>query len=190
VHPFVKAVALHLAMGYFHPFVDGNGRVGRLLITFLLCEQKVLIKPVLYLSHYFKRYRTQYYEHLQAVRDFGAWEDWLTFFVRGVAEVSREATETARRILTLRETHRSNITQHFGRAAGNGHRVLETLYERPIISVKEVQELIGTTQPAANNLVAKMTQHGILREVTGYKRNRQFRYQSYIDLFSDPASEG
>ena len=95
--------------------------------------------------------------------------------MRGVAEVSREATETARRIFALRESHRSIITENFGRAAGNGHRVLETLYERPIVSLEEVQELIGTTNPAANNLVAMMTQHGILREVTGYKRNRLFR---------------
>jgi len=185
--PLLLKIGLaHAQFETIHPFLDGNGRVGRLLIAFLLCEQKVLLKPVLYLSHYFKRYRTQYYEHLQAIRDRGAWEEWLIFFVRGVAEVSREATETARRILALRESHRSIITEKFGRAAGNGHRVLETLYERPIVSVKDVQELIGTTNPAANNLVAKMTQHGILREATGYRRNRQFRYQSYIDLFSEP----
>ena len=185
--PLLLKIGLaHAQFETIHPFLDGNGRVGRLLIAFLLCEQKVLFKPVLYLSHYFKRYRTQYYEHLQAIRDRGAWEEWLIFFVRGVAEVSREATETARRILALRESHRSIITENFGRAAGNGHRILETLYERPIVSVKEVQELIRTTHPAANNLVAKMTQHGIFREVTGYKRNRLFRYQPYIDLFSEP----
>jgi Fic family protein len=94
----VKIGLAHAQFETIHPFLDGNGRVGRLLITFLLCEQKVLLKPVLYLSHYFKRYRIQYYEHLQAVRDRGAWEEWLAFFVRGVTEVSREATETARRI--------------------------------------------------------------------------------------------
>lgn len=183
----IKIGLAHAQFETIHPFLDGNGRVGRLLITFLLCQQKVLLKPVLYLSHFFKRYRPQYYEHLQAVRDRGTWEEWLSFFVRGVAEVSREATETARRILALREEHRTIITEKLGRAAGNGHRVLETLYERPILAVKDVQSLIGTTHPAANSLVARMTEHGILREVTGYKRNRLFRYQPYIDLFSEPA---
>jgi len=185
----VKIGLAHAQFETIHPFLDGNGRVGRLLITFLLCEQKVMLKPVLYLSHYFKRYRTQYYEHLQATRDRGAWEEWLAFFVRGVTEVSREATETARRILMLREQHRAIITAKLGRAAGNGHRVLETLYERPILAVKDVQNLTGTTHQAANGLVAKMTEHGILRELTGYKRNRLFRYQPYIDLFSEPAEE-
>lgn len=186
----IKIGLAHAQFETIHPFLDGNGRVGRLLITFLLCEQKVLLKPVLYLSHYFKRYRTQYYEHLQAVRDRGAWEEWLTFFVRGLAEVSKEATDTARRILALREDHRAIITDKLGRAAGNGHRVLETLFERPIVSVLEVQELIGTTYPAANQLVARLTEHGILKEITGNVRNRQFRYQSYIDLFSESQAEG
>ena len=182
----VKIGLAHAQFETIHPFLDGNGRVGRLLITFLLCEQKVLLKPVLYLSHFFKRNRTQYYELLQATRDQGAWEEWLAFFVRGVEQVSREATETARRILALRETHRTIITEKLGRAAGNGHRVLDTLYERPILSVNDVQSLTGTTYPAANTLVGRMTENGILREVTGQARNRLFRYQSYIDLFSEP----
>jgi Fic family protein len=185
----VKIGLAHAQFETIHPFLDGNGRVGRLLITFLLCEQRVLLRPVLYLSHYFKRFRAAYYERLQAIRDAGAWEEWLTFFLRGVAEVSGEATETARRILALREHHRAVITAQLGRAAGNGHRVLESLYERPIVSVNDVQALIGTTYPAANVLVAKLTGSGILREITGQSRNRLFRYQPYIDLFSEPTPE-
>ncbi len=185
----VKIGIAHAHFETIHPFLDGNGRVGRLLITFLLCEQKVLLKPVLYLSHYFKRHRAEYYERLQAVRDAGAWEEWLAFFVRGVEEVSREATDTARRILALREQHREIIANHLGRAAGNGHRVLESLYERPIVSVADVKDLIGTTYPAANTLVARMTEQGILREITGQSRNRLFRYQPYIDLFSENTRE-
>jgi Fic family protein len=176
----------HAQFETIHPFLDGNGRVGRLLITFLLCEQKVLLKPVLYLSHYFKRNRIEYYEKLQAVRDNGAWEEWLEFFVNGVEIVSREATQTARKILALRESHRAIIVEKLGRAAGNGHRILESLYERPIVSVNDVQSLIGNTYPAANTLVARLTENGILREVTGQSRNRLFRYQAYIDLFSEP----
>ena len=104
-------------------------------------------------------------------------------------EVSEQATDTARRILTLREEHRRAITENFGRAAGNGHRVLEHLYEHPIVSVKEVQDLIGTTYPAANDLVARMVDCGILREFTRRVRNRRFMHQRYIELFHDSETE-
>lgn len=185
----IKIGLAHAQFETIHPFLDGNGRVGRLLITFLLCEQEVLLKPVLYLSYYFKKNRQLYYEKLQAVRDHGLWEDWLAFFLQGVIEVSKQATETARRVLTLREEHRSTITENFGRAAANGHRVLEHLYLHPIVSVVEVQELIGTTYPAANELVSRLEVHGILKEITGQVRNRKFTYQSYINLFRDGESE-
>ncbi len=175
----------HAQFETIHPFLDGNGRVGRLLIPFLLCEHGVLVKPVLYLSHYFRRHRSAYYEHLQAVRDSGAWEEWLTFFCRGVAEVSRQATETARRILALRERDRATIMDNLGRAAGNGLRVLEYLYERPIVSVDDLQRLCGVTFQAANQLVARLADHGVLSEITGRPRYRRFAYQPYIDLFGD-----
>jgi Fic family protein len=181
----VKIGLAHAQFETIHPFLDGNGRVGRLLITFLLCEQQVLIKPVLYLSHYFKQHRQEYYDRLQAIRDAGDWEGWLVFFLTGIREVSQQATETARRILTLREQHRETITAKLGRAAGNGHRVLEHLYRRPIVSVNEVRDLIGATYPAANELVSKLTDNGILQEITGHARNRRFQYQSYIDLFGE-----
>lgn len=185
----VKIGLAHAQFETIHPFLDGNGRVGRLLITFLLCEQKVLLKPVLYLSYYFKRHRQAYYDHLQAVCDAGTWEGWLAFVLRGIIEVSGQATETARRILSLREDHRRAITDSLGRAVGNGHRVLEHLYQHPIVSVNEVQRLIGTTYPAANDLVARLVNSGILRECTGKARNRRFIYQSYVDLFQDRESK-
>jgi len=185
----IKIGLAHVQFETIHPFLDGNGRVGRLLIAFLLCEQEVLLKPVLYLSHYFKKHRQEYYDQLQAVRDAGTWEDWLAFFLRGVIEVSKQATETARQILTLRETHRLAITANLGRAAGNGHRVLEHLYEHPIVSVNEVQDVTGTTYAAANNLVSEFSTIGILEEITGQARNRKFMYRSYINLFRDDAPE-
>jgi Fic family protein len=183
--PLVKIALAHVQFETIHPFLDGNGRVGRLLITFLLTERGVLHKPVLYLSYYFKQHRQAYYEHLQAVRDRGAWEDWLTFFLRGVTEVAREAAETARRILHLREQHRSAITEKLGRAAGNGHRVLESLFDRPIVSVNDVRKMTGTTYAAANTLVSRLAELGVLHEMTGYARNRRFRYAPYIALFHD-----
>ncbi len=175
----------HAQFETIHPFLDGNGRVGRLLITFLLCGQEILHKPVLYLSYYFKRHRQAYYDHLQAVRDGGKWEDWLVFFLRGVTEVSRQATETARRILQMREEHRSAIAENMGYAAGNGHRVLEALFERPIVSVKDVEGITGTSYAAANQLVKRLEGLGLLEEVTGQARNRRFRYAPYIRLFAD-----
>lgn len=184
--PLLVRIGLaHAQFETIHPFLDGNGRVGRLLITFLLCESGVLQKPVLYLSHYLKRHRQTYYELLQATRDRGAWEEWLAFFLRGVAEVSAQAADTARRILALREEHRSLIAQKLGRAAGNGHRILEHLYRRPIMSVNDAMALTGTSFVAANGLVRRMVDAGILAETTGRARHRRFRYDAYVDLFTE-----
>jgi len=188
--PLVKIALAHVQFETIHPFLDGNGRVGRLLITFLLTERRVLHKPVLYLSHYFKQHRQTYYEHLQAVRDQGAWEAWLAFFLRGVIEVAGEAAETARRILQMRERHRAAITAQLGRAAGSGHKVLESLFDRPIVAVKDVQKMTGTTYAAANSLVSRLVKLGVLSEMTGYARNRRFRYAPYIALFSDAVPGG
>jgi Fic family protein len=184
----VKVGLAHAQFETIHPFLDGNGRVGRLLITFLLTERGVLERPVLYLSHYLKRHRQQYYDRLQAVRDDGDWEGWLAFFLRGVVEVAGEATETARRVLLLRERNRAEITAGLGRAAANGHRVMESLFDRPIISVNEAQQLTGTGFAAANQIIARMTELGILREITGHARNRRFRYEPYVRLFTDDAA--
>ncbi len=175
----------HAQFETIHPFLDGNGRIGRLLITFLLCQREILLKPVLYLSHYFKQHRAEYYDRLQAVRDQGDWEEWLAFFLRGIASTSREATDTSRQILALREANRAAVTESLGRAAGNGLRVLETLFRRPIVTVATVQDLTGTTFTAANTLVSRLVQLGILQEVTGYRRNRVFRYEPYITVFSE-----
>jgi Fic family protein len=188
--PLLAKVGLaHAQFETIHPFLDGNGRVGRLLVSFLLCERGALHKPVLYLSHYFKRHRQGYYDRLQAVRDSGDWEGWLDFFLRGVVEVSAQAAETARRILALRERLRERITETLGGAAGNGLKVLEHLFRQPIISVKEVQSLSGTSYPAANQLVQRLVELGVLREMTGQARNRRFRFEEYVVLFTDDPIE-
>ncbi len=184
--PLLVRIGLaHAQFETIHPFLDGNGRIGRLLITLLLCEKDVLTKPVLYLSHYFKRYRQQYYDSLQAVRDNGDWEQWINFFLQGVYEVSQESTETARQILQLRERHRQLITEELGRSANNGHRVLEHLYKMPIVSVPQIRDLLGITYPAANNLVSQFQKLGLLYEMTAQKRNRRFEYRDYMLLFSE-----
>lgn len=174
----------HAQFETIHPFLDGNGRIGRLLISFLLYQREVLQKPVLYISHYFKKNRQEYYERLQAVRDNGDWEQWIKFFLRGIWFASQEATDTARDIVTLRETHRKLITDEFGRVAGNGIKVLEHLYQRPIINAKTIKAITEVSYPAANSLLAKFTEHGILIEATNRHRNRIFRYEDYIGLFN------
>jgi len=184
--PLLVRIGLaHAQFETIHPFLDGNGRCGRLLVTFLLYESRALHKPALYLSHYFKQHRQEYYDRLQGVRDEGGWEAWLAFFLRGVAEVSVEATETARRILALREAHRAAVVERLGRAAASGLRVLESLYQRPIVSVSHIRELTGTTFPAANELASRLVELGILVEFTGQKRHRRFRYDPYVRLFEE-----
>ena len=188
--PFLVRIGLaHAQFETIHPFLDGNGRMGRLLITFLLCQQKVLLKPVLYLSYFFKKYRAEYYERLQAVRDTGDWEGWLIFFLRGVSEVSAEATMTVRRILALREEHRSIVTDTLGAAAGNGHRLLEYLYKIPFVSVASVRDMNQISYTSANRLVSRMVDIGILKERTGNRRNRRFFYEPYISIFHDSPDE-
>lgn len=182
----VQVGLAHAQFETIHPFLDGNGRIGRLLITFLLTEKKLLARPVLYLSHYFKRHRAEYYERLQAVRDTGDWEGWLAFFLRGVTEVSREATQTAAAILRMRENYRVRITERLGRAAGSAQRVMDRLFDHPIVNVATVRRWLSITPAGANQLVNRLVDIGLLREITGYARNRRFRFDPYLKLFEEP----
>ncbi len=182
----VQVGLAHAQFETIHPFLDGNGRIGRLLITFLLTEKKLLARPVLYLSHYFKRHRAEYYERLQGVRDTGDWEGWLAFFLRGVAEVSREATQTAAAILRMREDYRVRITERLGRAAGSAQRVMDRLFDHPIVNVATVRRWLSITPAGANQLVNRLVDIGLLREITGYARNRRFRFDPYLKLFEEP----
>ena len=180
----VKVGIAHSQFETLHPFLDGNGRVGRLLITFLLCEKQVLQRPLLYLSHYFKQNRSEYYDRPQAVRDEGDWESWLKFFLRGVAEVADEATDLARSIVQLREEHREVVRRTLGKSAARGLQLLESLYEKPVVSVKSVTELVGISFPNANLLIDRLAKLEILQETSGNRRNRVFAYQPYLTLFN------
>ena len=180
----VRIGLIHAQFETIHPFLDGNGRVGRLLITLLLCERGALQRPVLYLSHYLRQYRSEYYDALQAVRDRGAWENWIMFFLRAVEAVAREATATAREIVGLRERHRDLLVSELGRGTGTGLRLIEHLYRRPFITVPEAEELLGVTYQAANNLVTRLESLDVLEEVTGQVRHRVFRYSEYANLFT------
>ena len=162
--------------------------MGRLLIAFLITEKALLSKPVLYLSHYFKKHRIEYYDRLQNVRDTGDWEGWIGFFLDGVIEVSREATQTAAAILRMRESYRARIIENLGRAAANGQRVMDQLFDHPIVSVSTVREWLEITPAGANQIVARLEGVGLLREITGYVRNRRFRFEPYLRLFEESES--
>ena len=180
-------VLIHVGLAHaqfetIHPFIDGNGRVGRLLITFLLVHRGVLHRPLLYLSHYLKRNRAEYYDRLTAIRQRGDWEGWLRFFLRGAAETATEATETARAILALREEHRELVQEQTGL---NGVRLLDFLFDRPLVNVNLVKDSLEISFATANNLVGEFERAGLLREITGGRRRRVFRYDSYLALLRE-----
>ena len=185
----IKMGLVHAQFETIHPFLDGNGRVGRLLITFLLCEKDVLRRPLLYLSYFFKKHRADYYDLLQRIRDHGEWEEWLKFFLRGVAVVAQEATAKARRIVNMREEHRERVAHEMGRAAPNALSLLERLYDHPIVTVNEVAEITGAAFATANRIVDALCKLGLLVETTGHSRNRVFAYDPYLALFSDDETE-
>jgi Fic family protein len=176
---------IHAHFETLHPFLDGNGRMGRLLITFCLCQQGALAKPVLYLSHYMKQHRSRYYDLLQSVRDQGDWVGWLKFFLKGVAEVANEAVDTSRKIVQMREAHRHVLIDRLGRGTANGLKLLESLYQKPIFTVATVSDLLDISSQAANVLTDRLMELGLVTEITGNKRNRVFRYDAYVALFTD-----
>lgn len=176
----------HAQFETIHPFLDGNGRLGRLLITFLLCEKEILAQPALYISHYFRARRNEYYDRLQAVRDEGDWEGWLKFFLTGVRQTALEATKTASQIMQLRERHRALIAAELtSTSAGNATQLLEHLFRAPSISINKAAEILGRSYPIARELVRKLASLGILEESTGKTRYRRFRYAPYLALFRD-----
>jgi Fic family protein len=174
----VRCALAHAQFETIHPFLDGNGRVGRLLITLMLCEEGALTRPLLYLSLYLKARRAEYYDRLTAIRQQGHWEPWLAFFLRGVSLTARAATQTAQAIVALRDSHRSAVARNAKALA-----LLDHLMQQPTLSIKRVVQLLGCTAPTAAKLVRELEARGWLRELTGYGRNRLWRYQPYVDLF-------
>ena len=170
----------HCQFETIHPFLDGNGRIGRLLITFLLCQRGVLSRPLLYLSHYFKQYRHEYYNCLMSVRNKGDWEGWIKFFLKGIWEVSKEAVETSRDIISLESEHTRLIQEQI--RTGKGRNLLELLFRYPIISIPEAKNRLQIAFGTANRLINEFVRLGILKEITARERNRLFAYTKYLDL--------
>lgn len=179
----IDVALAHAQFETIHPFLDGNGRVGRLLNIFLLVHRGVLRQPLLYLSYYFKLHRTEYYDRLMAVRLEGDWEGWTQFFLRGVVRTAKEATETAEQLFEMREAHRSLILDN--NLGQNGLLLLSSLFQRPLVNVNVVAATLGSTFPTASRLVTGFEELGLLREITGRKRSRLFRYEPYLALFDD-----
>ena len=178
----IKAGLIHAQFENIHPFLDGNGRIGRLLITFYLCQQRVLNKPLLYLSDYFKKFRQEYYGKLQAFHENDDIEGWLEFFLEGIRQTSDEAVATSKKIIKIKEEDFKKITK-LGRSVPKADLLLSYLFHTPLVTIKDVERIVGIKNPNALRLVNKFVRLGILKEITGKKRNRVFAYQRYINLF-------
>lgn len=183
IPPLVKAGLVHAQFETIHPFLDGNGRLGRLLITFFLCAQGILKEPILYLSLFFKVHRSHYYDLLQQIRLTGAWERWLAFFLEGVAETSTQGASAAREILDLLETDRRKI-EGLGRPAASALRVHQLFQTRPILSVPASANRLGISAPTVRKSIGHLQELGILRETTGRQRGRLFVYDSYLAILA------
>ncbi len=179
----LKAALAHVQFETIHPFLDGNGRLGRLLIALLLCEQKVLREPMLYLSLYFKTHRQYYYELLNNVRMTGDWEAWLDFFAEAVIVTATQAVETAQQLLDLSNQDRDKISG-LGRAAASTLQVHRALMEHPIATSASLVEKTGITPATVNKALGHLEQLGIVKELTAQKRNRLFSYAGYIEIMS------
>ena len=179
----LKAALAHVQFETIHPFLDGNGRLGRLLITLLLCEQKILQKPMLYLSLYFKTNRQFYYELLNNVRLTGDWEAWLDFFAEAVITTATQAVDALRQLIDLTNKDREEISS-LGRAAASALRVHQNMMERPITDASWLVKKTGIATATVNKSLEHLKRLGIVRELTARKRNRVFSYAGYLEILN------
>ncbi len=180
----IKAALAHVQFETIHPFLDGNGRVGRLLVTLLLCSEGALSEPLLYISLYLKQHRARYYELLDTVRKDGDWEDWLGFFADGVESSASGAVDTVRRLVHQADSDRVRV-QALRRIAGSALRVFDVLRQRPIAPAAAIAKLSGVSQPSVNTSLAALGELGIVREITGRRRGRVFTYAKYLAILSE-----
>jgi len=182
----IRAGLAHAQFETIHPFLDGNGRVGRLLITLLLCHDKKLPEPMLYLSLYLKKHRSTYYDLLQRVRTHGDWEAWIDFFLNGVEETASQAAETAARLLRLFKSDRDKL-HALGRKGMSAIKLHDILQHKPVITVPRLVASHGFSAPTANSALRVMIAQGIVREITGFARNRVFAYSEYLKALNEGA---
>ncbi len=180
----LKAALVHVQFETIHPFLDGNGRLGRLLITFLLCAENVIREPILYLSLYFKTHRAAYYDLLDRVRTDGDWEAWIHFFLTGVKETAEQAASAARRIIALVGGHQKQIAQ-LGRPSASALQVFQHLQRNPILTIPVAAKKIGISAPTLAKSLEHLRRLGIVDESTGKQRHRLFVYREYLDILSE-----
>lgn len=180
----LKAALAHVQFETIHPFLDGNGRVGRLLVTLLLSVEHVLSEPLLYLSLYLKQHRAAYYAHLDQVRREGDWEEWVAFFADGVRETAAGAVSTAQRVVRLFQEDRARVGA-LGRTAGSALRLLDALQERPVSTAGALAERAALSVPAVNKTLAVLEGAGVVRELTGRSRHRLFSYDAYLRILGE-----
>lgn len=184
VVPLLKAAFAHAQFETIHPFLDGNGRLGRLLITLILCHEGVLSQPMLFLSLYLKNHRLEYYDLLQGIRLRGDWESWVAFFLQGIKETAKLAVETARNIEACSARNRQAI-QGLGRSAGSALRVHEALRSSPIANIAMLAQAAGVSSPTAATAIDKLAALGIVNEITGKQRNQLFAYTEYLQILDE-----
>ena len=180
----IKNALIHAQFETIHPFLDGNGRVGRLLIAFILTHDDILKRPLLYLSYHFRRNRQEYYDRLNNIRNKGDWEGWLKFFLTGVYEVSKQAAETARKIIALQERDRARVFH-----SPNGLKLVDHLFLNPLVTIHEIRRLTGISHATASRLTKQLIELGILDEITGYARNQKFLYKEYFNILKEGVDE-
>ena len=182
IPPLIKIALIHSQFESIHPFIDGNGRMGRLLITFWLCQQKILSQPLLYLSYYFKLNRQEYYDRLMDVRTKGQWENWIKFFLKGISFISDESTQTAKDIISLKAACERALGEE---RTGNYAKLLDFLFNHPIITKKEAEEELKVSYPTASRILDDFVRRGLLAEKDpAQKRNKQFSFAKYITLLN------
>jgi len=181
IPPLIKIALIHSQFETIHPFLDGNGRVGRLLITFYLYWKGILSRPLLYLSFYFKKHRNEYYDWLMKVRLDGDWERWLKFFLKGVIEVSKEAADTAREIIELKD---KLITRLYENSISSMYAVklIDLLFEMPLISATDISQRFSVSTVTASKLIDKFRNAGILTETSGKQRYRKYLFKDYVEI--------
>ena len=179
----IRIGIVHYQFETIHPFLDGNGRLGRLLITLYLVSKKVLIKPSLYLSDFFEKNKAYYYDNLMIVRTSSNLNQWLKFFLVGIIETSKDSIDVFKKILKLKSRLETTVLPKLGARANRGQLLLENLYQVPILNTKDTAKLLDSSLSTANRLVLEFVELGILEEYTGYKRNRKFIFKEYVDIF-------
>lgn len=185
VHPLLRIAIAHYQFETIHPFLDGNGRIGRLMISLYLTAEKLLAQPCLYLSDYMEKNKTAYVDHLMAVREGNHLRSWLVFFLTGIEVTAKDSARVFREILALKQNIEQEVMPHFStRRQAKAQMLMQILYAQPVIDIKRVSSLTGTATNTAISLVRDFVKYGILEEITGQRRNRLFIFRNYISLFS------